>query len=151
MTKTLKNKGFTLIELLVVIAIIGILATIAVIALNNARLKSRDGKRVADMKQLQTALELYYTEMNTYPPGTGLVLGTGTATKLSTGSGFSTVVSGITNMELVPANPAPNGSAYTYTKAATGDTDYSITFTLESATGGLAAGLHTVKPGGITP
>ncbi|MEY4744976.1 MAG: hypothetical protein RL272_921, partial [Candidatus Parcubacteria bacterium] len=52
MTKS-NNKGFTLIELLVVIAIIGLLSTLAVVALNSARQKSRDSKRVADIKQIQ--------------------------------------------------------------------------------------------------
>ncbi|OGF31319.1 hypothetical protein A3H09_03530, partial [Candidatus Falkowbacteria bacterium RIFCSPLOWO2_12_FULL_45_13] len=62
-----KQKGFTLIELLVVIAIIGLLSTLAVVALNNARMKSRDAKRVSDIKQIQTALELYYNDANSYP------------------------------------------------------------------------------------
>lgn len=53
-----KRKGFTLIELLVVISIIGFLTTLAVVSLNTARTKSRDGKRLADMKSLQTAMEL---------------------------------------------------------------------------------------------
>ena len=52
--------GFTLIELLVVIAIIGILASIVVASLNTARKKSRDARRIADIKQMQLALELYY-------------------------------------------------------------------------------------------
>lgn len=52
--------GFTLIELLVVIAIIGILASIILASLNNARSKARDSKRVTDVKQLQLALELYF-------------------------------------------------------------------------------------------
>ena len=56
------KKGFTLIELLVVIAIIGLLATIAVVALNSARTSSRDAKRIADVRQVQTGLELYYNE-----------------------------------------------------------------------------------------
>ncbi|MEA3398425.1 MAG: type II secretion system protein [Patescibacteria group bacterium] len=61
------KKGFTLIELLVVIAIIGLLSTMAVVALNNARAKSRDAKRVSDVKQMQTALELYFNQCNGYP------------------------------------------------------------------------------------
>lgn len=56
-----KGAGFTLIELLVVIAIIGLLATIAVIALNQARSNSRDSKRIGDLKQINTALQLYYS------------------------------------------------------------------------------------------
>lgn len=54
------RKGFTLIELLVVIAIIGILATIVLVSLNSARVKARDSRRVADLAQIATALELYY-------------------------------------------------------------------------------------------
>src|SRR4030042_5957827 len=66
-----KQKGFTLIELLVVIAIIGFLSTRAVVALNNARQKSRDAKRVADVKQMQTALELYFNDCSSSPAGAG--------------------------------------------------------------------------------
>ncbi len=64
----LKNKkGFTLIELLVVIAIIGILASVVLASLNSARKKSRDARRVADVKQLQLALEMYFDENTEYP------------------------------------------------------------------------------------
>lgn len=51
--------GFTLIELLVVIAIIGVLASIVLASLNTARVKARDARRIADIKQIQLALELY--------------------------------------------------------------------------------------------
>ena len=61
------NKGFTLIELLVVIAIIGILSSVVLASLNSARKKSRDARRLMDMKQIQTALELYYDSNNRYP------------------------------------------------------------------------------------
>lgn len=60
-------KGFTLIELLVVIAIIGILSSVVLASLNTARLKSRDTRRVADIKQLQLALALYFDSVGAYP------------------------------------------------------------------------------------
>ncbi|MBI3273715.1 MAG: type II secretion system protein [Candidatus Colwellbacteria bacterium] len=66
------KKGFTLIELLVVIAIIGILASIVLASLNSARIKSRDARRIADIKQIQLALELYFDSSASYPPGTDL-------------------------------------------------------------------------------
>lgn len=64
---SLKIKGFTLIELLVVIAIIGLLATMAIMALNGAKKKARDTRRLADMKQIMTALDLYYDQYGDYP------------------------------------------------------------------------------------
>lgn len=66
-----KNRGFTLIELLVVIAIIGILSSIVFVSLNSARSKARDAKRIADVKQLMTALELYYGQNGYYPISSG--------------------------------------------------------------------------------
>ena len=62
-----EKKGFTLIELLVVIAIIGLLATLSVVALNNVRERARDSRRMSDIKQIQTALELYYNANDGYP------------------------------------------------------------------------------------
>ena len=64
-----KKKGFTLIELLVVIAIIAILSTLAVVALGNARQKARDAKRQADLKVMQTAIEMYSSDVG-YAPNT---------------------------------------------------------------------------------
>lgn len=66
MSKNYK-RGFTLIELLVVIAIIGILSSIVLASLNSARKKGRDARRLADVKQLQLALELYYDANAQYP------------------------------------------------------------------------------------
>src|ERR1041384_596604 len=85
------RKGFTLIELLVVIAIIGILSTLAVVALNSARQRSRDAKRVSDIRQVQTAVELGYAEVGNYPIATALVLGDPTNSKvLCNNGGIST-------------------------------------------------------------
>ncbi len=68
-----KNTGFTLIELLVVIAIISLLSTTVMASLNQARQKSRDAKRITDMKAIQTALEMYYNDNSGYPnPGWGV-------------------------------------------------------------------------------
>lgn len=69
MTKITKSKsGFTLIELLVVVSIITLLSSIVFSALSKARSKARDARRVSDMHQIQTALELYLDGHNgSYP------------------------------------------------------------------------------------
>ena len=65
---TLKNKeGFTLIELLVVVAIIGILATVVLASLGSATSRATDAKKVAEIKQVQTALEIYHIDNGEYP------------------------------------------------------------------------------------
>ncbi|OJI07839.1 hypothetical protein BK004_00110 [bacterium CG10_46_32] len=161
MNQKTKYKGFTLIELLVVIAIIGLLSTLAVVALNNARAKGRDAKRVADVKTIQTALELYFADKNTYPVvASGLVLGGTGATTLSQTGNFSDTISGTTYMGKVPLNPTPAAAAcasYTYRStdnafaACTSGSckSYDIEFCLEDITGSLAAGKHSATPGGV--
>lgn len=61
------QRGFTLIELLVVIAIIGLLASVVLVNLNRTRVIARETKRIADLRQLVTALELYYDDNGSYP------------------------------------------------------------------------------------
>lgn len=108
-----KNSGFTLIELLVVIAIIGILSSVVLASLNSARTKSRDARRIGDIKQLQLAMEMYYDSNSEYPDAIG---------DLVTG-GF---------IPVAPQDPQ-TASAYdydtdntTYTLRATLETDHSV-------------------------
>ena len=57
-----------MVELLVVIAIIGTLATLLLLQLGVARAKARDAKRIADINQLRSAIELYFDDNNgSYP------------------------------------------------------------------------------------
>lgn len=62
-----KQKGFTLIELLVVIAIIGLLASIVLASLDTARGRARDARRISDMRQIETALQMYYGDHGEFP------------------------------------------------------------------------------------
>lgn len=62
-----KQRAFTLVELLVVIAIIGILATLSLVSFNVIRSKSRDAKRIADISQMQKALEIFFSDQGRYP------------------------------------------------------------------------------------
>lgn len=61
------KKGFTLVEILIVVTIIGILASIILVGLGNFRGRGRDARRIADLNQVQNALELYYTKFQRYP------------------------------------------------------------------------------------
>lgn len=65
----MKRAGFTLIELLVVIAIIAILAGVILANLGEGSAQSRDAKRQADLRNLETALELYKLKNGRYPEG----------------------------------------------------------------------------------
>ena len=61
------TRGFTLIELLVVIAIIGMLASVVLASMSGVRERTRDTRRLQDLRNIQTALELYYTDNKHYP------------------------------------------------------------------------------------
>lgn len=141
----MNKKGFTLIELLVVIAIIGLLSTLAVVALSSARQKARDSKRLSDLKQVQTALELYYTDNNAYPTAASTsTLGAGNFACLgSAGFGASGCAGAI--MGLVPTDPQ---STQNYSYLSADGSTYSISATLEGTVGGLTGGI-VASPSGI--
>ncbi|PIT94462.1 hypothetical protein COT98_03540, partial [Candidatus Falkowbacteria bacterium CG10_big_fil_rev_8_21_14_0_10_39_9] len=112
-----------------VIAIIGILATISVIALSNARAKSRDAKRAGDMKQVQTALELFFNDQNRYP----------TAEEWNTGQIYSTTTDSTTTyMQIIPTAPTPADGACLDRKNTFGyqQTDSGNSYTLSFCLGG---------------
>lgn len=64
-----KKSGFTLIELLVVISIIGLLSSVTLAAVQDARNKTKDKALYESALQLRTALELYKENNNGVYPG----------------------------------------------------------------------------------
>lgn len=59
--------GFTLIELLVVIAIIGLLSTLAVVAVNRGREKTKLAKAVHDINQIRKAIDMMAIDTGYWP------------------------------------------------------------------------------------
>ena len=104
-TSHTESRGFTLIELLVVIAIIGLLSSVVLASLNNARKKGRDAARIATMRSIQTALELYYSSNGSYPNYTEDECGGTEGYTTSNNNFMSALVSG-GQLSTYPTDPA---------------------------------------------
>ncbi|KKQ51101.1 hypothetical protein A2865_00060 [Candidatus Woesebacteria bacterium RIFCSPHIGHO2_01_FULL_39_17] len=113
-------RGFTLLELLIVMAILGVLAGVVVVQIGPAsQQRARDTIRRNDIKQYQTAIEIYANKNNgNYP----------TAGNLSTLCGAS-----ILNLTGSLCRNDPNSGDYEVSSAVTG---YQIWATLEYKPGG---------------
>lgn len=146
--KKLFQKGFTLIELLVVISIIGILTTLVAANLNSARSRARDATRKSDIRNIATALRLYFNDWGQYPPtvsdnGIGSIggCGSGNGSQPTSLCSWGTAFSDGTTvyMTKLPADPLPN-QAYFYKRDPTFNDQYVLSACLEnkSDTSGVA-------------
>ncbi|MFA4942478.1 MAG: FISUMP domain-containing protein [Patescibacteria group bacterium] len=133
------KKGFTLIELLVVLGVIGIIMTLSVISFRETRTNTRDMKRISDIKQIQSALELYRTNEGSYP------------TEIASGQNIESAST--TYLNNLPTNPTSanpeicSSSDYIYTSDSQ---TYTLNFCLEKNSGALTAGYHCATPQGIS-
>ena len=112
----MNRKGFTLIELLIVIAIIGILAGVFFIGVTGFRNSALDARRVADLKNVQNSLELYYSKCRLYPntlsnSATCPVPNSGTETLSGSALNTALTTAGI-GITAVPTDPT--GGSYQY-------------------------------------
>jgi prepilin-type N-terminal cleavage/methylation domain-containing protein len=99
------KNGFTLIELLIVITIIAILVAAATSSWQNAQAKGRDGKRKADLKAVQQAVELYLQRNGIYPSSnSGQIQCNSGDTTVHWGGTF--VCNSIIYMQQLPKDPA---------------------------------------------
>lgn len=120
------KKGFTLIELLVVISIIGVLVSLSLFGIQNARKSSRDAKRKSDLEAIRSALEMYKADNGKYP---------------STSSGMNLSSLSLGNyISSIPTDPL-SGRNYTYRCTSVVNNNcvsYVLCASLESVTGSLS-------------
>ncbi|MBM3282806.1 prepilin-type N-terminal cleavage/methylation domain-containing protein [Candidatus Gottesmanbacteria bacterium] len=111
--------GFTLLEVLVVIAIIAILITIGIASFSTVQKKGRDSKRKSDLKEVQTALEQYYSVCGyNYPVPTGFYT--------------QGIICSSPSIAIMPAPPSDPRVVTPYYCSACNSTSYTICAQLES-------------------
>ena len=87
------KKGFTLIELLIVVVIIGILAAIAIPKFANTKEKAYVASMKADLRNLITAQEAYFSDNNANYAASVAAMGT----NYKTSQGVTVVLGSVTN------------------------------------------------------
>ncbi len=134
------KKGFTLIELLVVIVILGTLSALLVSNFMAARERARDAQRRQDLRQIQTALEMYKQDQSpvSYPsslPSAGDCWSSSGGSS-PTGGGSQDVqgvsCSGIVYMRKIPSDPNKDPADYYYHRDATDTLKYTLCACLEN-------------------
>ena len=126
------KRGFTLVELLVVIALLGVLATGVIILVNPAHqlTKGRDSQRKNEIREFQTALELYRGNNGHYPPFNSGAYTSGSISSLAINAG------GITYVSSFPKDPKSGRAwcdGYIYVDGNVGDgMSYTIFTNLEN-------------------
>ncbi len=117
-------RGFTLIELIVVVAIVGLIASGVLASLTGAQRDARDKRRIQDIKQLEAALQLYYTRYNNYPTEAS-----GANGNVSTNMVFKNAIAPYLNG--TANDPIPDSSTFYYYydgRHNCGGTNYAIIF-----------------------
>ncbi len=141
----MKNKkssaGFTLIELLVVVAILGLLATMVLFNVEGVRAKSRDARRVSDIKSIQEALGMYNNNHQLYPISDEYITGSDAMSTALTGDKL------ISRTPVDPINGTIEGVIYKYHYQSLQGDSYVIEYYLETnSIHSKSQGLNTVSP-----
>lgn len=106
-----KKSGFTMIELLVAATILAVLSVVGVVSYTNINKRSRDSKRLSDLEQMRSALEMFRADQGYYPAINTAAFAT--AANLNTGNSSTGLVS--TYMPAIPTDPKDGpGQIYQY-------------------------------------
>ncbi|TAM89585.1 prepilin-type N-terminal cleavage/methylation domain-containing protein [bacterium] len=95
-----RSPGFTLMELMVVVAIISVLATVIIPNFIHARAQGVTAACESNLRQIATAMELYYADNGTYP-------NSGTVTPTLFAGGVAPAESYLGQTPIDPANNKP--------------------------------------------
>lgn len=120
------KKGFTMIELLVSLAIIAVLFTAVMVLVGGFKEKSRDSRRMSDVREINKALTLYANSNGGFPISSSQIVITGediVSNALET-AGFITAV---------PSDPIHPTNSYAYQTDIKGNS-FIISFCLETDT-----------------
>lgn len=112
------------------VAIIGVLATIVLSSLSEARARARDSKRLADIGTIRTALEIYNIDNGLYPmfvggwASSGGTPGAAGWEALKNLLGMTLPVDPINTTTYGYPSSAADGRSYVYSYFAAGNTNY---------------------------
>lgn len=123
----IKQSGYTLVELLVVISVMSILMGFVISNLLGGRIRARDAQRKSDLREIQSALEMYRADLGNYPLTANFPACTSSPNSLVNGS--------TTYMVKIPCDPLKTTTSYTYTASGTcgtGACSYTLDACLEN-------------------
>ncbi len=110
-----ETKTSILLTIIISIIVALIMFSIVLVSLGGARLKAKDARRKADIRMLQTALELFYADNNKYPIT----------------SNIEDLNESLSNyLESIPIDPS-NKDEFKYSYESADGRNYKITYTLE--------------------
>jgi Tfp pilus assembly protein PilE len=123
--KNKKSGGVIVVVIAVLLILVPLLSTLAVVSLNNARMKARDAKRISDIKQVQIGLEMYYGKHKKYPDNL-----------------IDLKADDFKLFNEIPVDPKEK-TEYQYIKQ--GDNGYLLCFNLEGEAAGYEEGMNCVS------